>query len=155
MKNLTSLAIASTESFDTIGTETLLIKTETNRWFLADALTGNLLTSGFSSSTLATDKLSKIEDSRAKGNMMGFRFGSKRAPRDLKAFAAIVWGDLFALKSVKFDGHYWWTKVVSSDGKVSESVRADYFINYLRIPAGLESDAAIEVATVRGVRWED
>lgn len=156
MKNFKALNYVSTDSYDTIGADVLMVRTDKNRYFLADAITGNLLTSGFSSETLAQIHLAKIEDRRARGNMMGFRFGSKATPKTLKGYAAVVWGDLFALKSIRFDGHYWWTKVVCAEtGEVSESVRADYFINYLRIPALMETEAAVAVATARGARWED
>ena len=157
MKNLTEITVASTEVYDTIGTPVSLVRSTKNRWYLADSVTGNLLASGFSSEIQAQERLAKIEDRRAKGNMMQFRFGSRIVPKTLKGYTATVWGDLFTLKNIRFDGHYWWTKVVSTEtGEVSESVRADYFINYLRIPAEhMDSAKAIEVATVRGVRWED
>ena len=156
MKNISNLNLISTESYDTIGTAILVARTDKNRWYLADAATGNLLTSGFSSEIQAQEKIAKIEDRRARGNMMGFRFGSKATPKTIKGYAAEVWGNLFVLKNLRFDGHYWWTKVVSTEsGVVSEKVRADYFINYVRVPEMMDSEAAIQRATELGARWED
>lgn len=156
MKNLTKLNIINTQEFDVIGRPVLLARTKTNRYYLADARTGNLLTNGFPSETIALDKLAKIEDRRARGNMMGFRFGSKIDEGTVEAYAAEVWGDLVNLIDVEFDGHYWWTRVEATEtGKVSEVVRADYVINYLRIPEGLETEALIAVAVENGARWDD
>ena len=155
MKNLKALNVVSTEAWDIVGADVILARTDTNRYYLADSLTGDLLTSGFTSEKLALDKLARIEDRRVKGNLMGYRFGSKITGATLRDYTARVWGDLYTLSETRFDGHYWWAKVEDADGNVSELVRADYFINYLRIPAGMESPEAIEVAVARGARWDD
>lgn len=156
MKNLTKLNVIDLNTFDVIGRPVAVARTKTNRYYLADAKTGNLLSNGFTSEKLALDKLAKIEDRRARGNMMGFRFGSKIDESVVEDYAAEVWGDLINLIDVEFDGHYWWTRVEATEtGKVSEVVRADYVINYLRIPEGLETDALIAVAVENGARWDD
>lgn len=155
MKNITSLNVISVETYEVIGVPVQIVRTKTNRYYIADQMSGNLLSNGFTSEKLAQDKVSKIEDRRARGNMMGFRFGSKIGPNTVKDYAEQVWGDLLKLANVTFDGHYWWTNVVSVDGKVSETVRADYVINYLRIPEGLETEATIQRATDLGARWDD
>lgn len=156
MKNITSLNVISVETYEVIGVPVQIVRTKTNRYYIADQMSGNLLSNGFTSEKLAQDKVSKIEDRRARGNMMGFRFGSKIGPATIEDYAATVWQGLFDLTAIEFDGHYWWTQVVDTQtGKVSEKVRADYVINYLRIPEGLETEATIQRATDLGARWDD
>ena len=131
-----------------------VVKVKTARWLLCEA-DGKVVFSARSEGEILA-RAGKLEIRRSRGNLNGFRFGSKIELDTVVAYAGRVWGDMYSLTATRFDGHYWWTKVVDSEtGTVSEEVRADYFINYMRIPHNVETEVAVELAASQGARFED
>ena len=131
-----------------------VVKVKTSRWLLCEA-DGKVVFSARSEGEVL-NRAGKLEIRRSRGNLHGFRFGSKIETGVVVAYAGAVWGDMYTLTGTRFDGHYWWTKVVDSEtGTVSEEVRADYFINYMRIPHNVETEVAAELAASQGARFED
>jgi hypothetical protein len=131
-----------------------VVKVKTSRWLLCEN-DGTVVFSARSEGEILT-RAGRLEIRRSRGNLNGFRFGSKIDTNVVVAYAGRVWGDMYSLTATRFDGHYWWTQVVDSEtGAVSEEVRADYFINYMRIPHNVETELAAELAASQGARFED
>lgn len=131
-----------------------VVKVKTSRWLLCE-FDGKVVFSARSESEVL-NRAGRLEIRRSRGNLNGFRFGAKIEIDTVVSYAGRVWGDMYTLTATRFDGHYWWTKVVDSEsGTVSEEIRADYFINYMRIPHNVETELAAELASSQGARFED
>jgi len=153
MSNINKLTISSSASYDIIGTSVLVVKSDTGRSYLAHEHNGEIIGSGYTSEVLALAALEKLENRRTTGNLHGLRFGGKISSNTVKAYAKKVWGDELTLSNVIFkNAHYWMATVTNKAGEVVDSVRADYVINFMRIPAGLESAATIAMAEMHGAR---
>ena len=152
-KNIKLIAVDTKYQMDVFNKEYTVCKVKTGRWLVADE-NGEIVKSG-RSETEALKYCERVENRRYNGNMFGYRFGKKICSTDIEEMVAVVWGGLYTVKNVNFkEDHYWNGTVIEVEtGKVSEQVRMDYFINYMRIPEGLENRDAVELTLKEGVRF--
>ena len=153
--NINKMTLKSTEIYDTYGKNITLATTTKGRSYLANE-DGSIIGAGFTSEALALKKLAKIEIRRMNGNLHGLRFGSKITEDTINAYNKEIWGSEFKLTNIRFKkGHYWMADITNTESKESiNELRLDYFINYMRIPAGLETETTIMMAIANGARFE-
>lgn len=153
--NINKMTLKSSEIYDTYGKDIILATTEKGRSYLANE-DGSIIGAGFTSEALALEKLAKIEIRRMNGNLHGLRFGSKIDEDTINAYNKEIWGSEFKLTNIRFKkDHYWMADIESTEtGKKTEELRLDYFINYMRIPAGLETETTNMMAIANGARLE-
>lgn len=123
------------EKLDTVDVyekELTVVKVKTSRWLLCED-DGAVVASKRSQIEILAFA-AKLEVRRLNGNLNGFRFGKKIDSSIVEGYAVRVWGERFSYSEIEFDGHYWWMSI-SEDGNTAERVRADYHINYERLPA--------------------
>lgn len=121
------------ESVDVYNKEMLVVKVKTGRWLLCEE-NGDVVASKRSSDEVHT-AAAKIEVRRLNGNLHGFRFGKKIDESVVEGYAVAVWGERFSYENIAFDGHYWWCDIIDNEtGATAEHLRADYHINYERLP---------------------
>lgn len=141
--NLEEIPESRIYSMDLYGKETNVVKVKTGRWVLTDD-DGNVLFSRRSEGEIL-ELAAFLEERRAYGNINGFRFGSKIDEAIVMSYSDYVWGNLFKLSNVNFDGHYWYGDITHTPTKeTGKHLRLDYFINYMRVPEGMEHYEGVE-----------
>lgn len=124
---------ADAYELDCCGLLLTITKVKTSRWLLCKA-DGTVVASK-RSHTEVLEVAAKIEERRDRGNLHGFRFGSRISADVVMQNAKAVWGQRFNYSNVEFDGHYWWGDIADPEtGATAERLRMDYHINYERLP---------------------
>lgn len=124
---------AEAYKLDCCGLLLSVVKVKTSRWLLCKE-DGTVVVSK-RSHTEVLDIAAKIEERRDRGNLHGFRFGSRISTGVVMQYAKEVWADRFSYSDVEFDGHYWWGNITDAKtGQTAERLRLDYHINYERLP---------------------
>lgn len=124
---------AKSYELDCAGEWLSIVKVKTSRWLLCKE-DGTVVSSKRSETEVLGDA-EKIEMRRIKGNLHGYRFGSKVSPAVVMQYAKQVWGERFSYTEVSFDGHYWWANIIeNATGRSAKHLRLDYHINYERLP---------------------
>lgn len=117
---------------DAFNKELTVVKVKTSRWLLCEE-DGTVVSSKRSEGEVL-NQVAKIEIRRMRGNLHGYRFGKRIDASVVSGYAVAVWGERFSYDNIEFDGHYWWMDI-SEAADTTERVRADYHINYERLPA--------------------
>lgn len=120
------------DTVDVYDKELNVVKVKTSRWLLCED--DGLVVTSKRSETEILAFAAKLEIRRLRGNLNGFRFGKRIDSSIINGYAIAVWGERFSYSDIEFDGHYWWM-TISNDNNTAERVRADYHINYERLPA--------------------
>lgn len=151
--NIKLIKAEKTYNVDVYSKELTVVKVKDNRWLVANPQ-GEVVKSCLSEAQ-ALKYCEKVENRRYNGNMFGYRFGKSICPDTIEERTQEVWGGIYTTKNVHFkDAHYWNGTVVNVEtGEESTDVRMDYFLNYMRIPKGLETDLAVSMTKAEGVRF--
>lgn len=124
---------AAAYELDCAGELLTVVKVKTHRWLLCKENGTVVASKRYEHEVLA--QAGKIEVRRLKGNLHGFRFGSRITADLVMQHAKQVWADRFSYSNIEFDGHYWWADIADpKTGAVAERLRLDYHINYERLP---------------------
>ena len=143
---------AASYEIDVFNKTMVVVKVKTSRWLLVEQ-DGTVYASKNAEQKIL-DIAARLEVRRSKGNLNGFRFGSKIDAATVESYIDEAWKGTLELISADFDGHYWWGTFRNAEtGEVSQIVRADYTANYMRVPEGLESDSVVARAAEMGARF--
>lgn len=135
----THIKFEDAEKFYTVEDKPLtIVKVKTGRWLLTDP-DGNVIHSATSQKSCVTvAEEFVVEQAKKSVNLNKLRFGKSITEETIEEYNHLVWGDVYEVQRVYMhDGHYWMADVVHiATGKVVENLRMDYFLNYMRVPAG-------------------
>lgn len=124
---------AKSYELDCAGALLSIVKVKTSRWLLCKE--DGTVVSSKRSETDVLQIAEKIEMRRIKGNLHGYRFGSRVGEAAVMQYAKEVWAERFSYSEVVFDGHYWWADITENEtGRTAKHLRLDYHINYERLP---------------------
>ena len=97
-----------------------------------------------------TAKPEPLKKASFSGNLNKLKFGKNISAADIEAYNKKIFGKAFTLSDIEFDGHYWTATITATATKktATKRLRMDYFLNYLRCPEGLRTDAITKLINV-------
>ena len=124
--------------YEVEGKPLVINKIKTGRWLLTDQEGNVLLSATSQKACVAAAEEYMVAQVTKNINLHKLRFGKRIDEATIEKYSHIVWGDVYHRENIyMYDGHYWMADIVhTTTGKVVKNLRMDYFLNYMRTPAG-------------------